>query len=489
MMLVATALIGGCKRPGDAASTTDPRPNIVLIMIDTLRADRLGAYGRHGNPSGAIDALAAEGVTFDHAVAPAPWTLPSIASLFVSVYPSVHQTNEYERGTDVVAQGPGEVRSLSESFATLAERLQQAGYTTAAFVGNPFIIRKHGFAQGFDHFDADFAARTIPGSIVNDAALNWLRDDYDGRRPFFLYLHYMDVHAPLTVSPEIIDPLLQLVEANPHRRKLSPQELNGARFFFRTSAALYDEQPRHVRLNQYAEYYQALYDGVVREQDRHIEALHEDLSASGLWDDAYVILTADHGEALGEHRLWTHGRSAHQSQLHIPLILRWPGVLPAGKRVAETSSLIDLMPTILDQLGLAPEPRAQGVSLLGRINEESEHTPVAFAEAVKKDPTQRAIIRDKWKLLVTGRAPEEQLFDILSDPAETRDLASQYPARRAKLKQMLEQQEQRNTSLARTVVAVQAPALTEEERKRLEALGYIDGNWADDPRGADSPRP
>lgn len=466
-------LLVGCDRsPSGESASTPPRPNIVFILIDTLRADRLGAYGDPRNLSPTMDELAREGVLFEMAISVAPWTLPSMASMFSGVNPTVHKAIDYELIESLRARRTPRVSMFPDTFETLAESLQAAGYQTAAFSANPFIQPEYGFAQGFDHFDGSFAANTTAGSVVNDAAFRWLQGQRDPGRPFFLYLHYMDTHDPFRAAPERLNPLIEAVERKPDKRKLTPQEQKNHRNYFAKSGLAFRDSMRHLALFEFADYWQARYDAGVAEVDVHIAALRDRLREMKLWDDSYVILTADHGESLGEHRIWAHGLSAHQDQAHIPLILRWPGAIPPAARVPDTVRSIDIAPTILEQLRLPPLRVCQGRSLVKLLRGPAQGDRLALIEGVKHQRTLRAIVHGRWKLIFALEKNELQLFDLSRDPSEQNDVSSSYPERVADLRRKLDAIAEENELLARDVVA-QSADVSAEKLRQFGNVGYI----------------
>jgi arylsulfatase A-like enzyme len=283
LCLAALLLPTGCERPGGsnaAPSGSAPRPNVVFILVDTLRADRLGCYGHPGGLSPMMDALAREGVVFDRVIATSSWTLPSVASYFCGYYPSVHKVTSYREALRSAQVVGGRVRYFGDEFTTLAEVLQANGYVTAGFSANPFITAKYGFAQGFDHFDSSFANNATPGSVVNAAALQWLAQR-DASQPFFLYLHYMDVHDPYNAGNEYVEPLVTAVERMPNKRRLTPAEAERHRRFFGKSAVFYRDSPRHRQLFQYADYWRARYDAGVPQSDHYLDQLRAGLARLG----------------------------------------------------------------------------------------------------------------------------------------------------------------------------------------------------------------
>ena len=489
-------------RPSDEASSapsaretvvtpSDPsKPNIIFILVDTLRADKVGAYHIKDGLTPTIDAIAEEGVVIERAIAQAPWTMPSIFSLFCSYNVAVHRLFSY---TEVYAsvrrrahkQWLSNCRQpatpqrehitvvLDEQFQTLAEQLQAAGYATAGFVANPFVLAEYGFAQGFDHFDTSFAdPYDLPsGDVVNQAAVAWLKQR-DTTKPLFLYLHYMDVHGPYNAGPEFVDDLLDAVESAPIKHGLTPMERDRLAHLGKLPKNCPNPQ-RHRRLMRFREYWVARYESGIREFDHHLSDLRSSLSAVGLWDDAYVILTSDHGEALCEHGLWEHGISTHHNQLHVPLILRRPGVLPAGKWVSGTVRLMDMMPTLLEQLSLAVPEGVQGVSFVPLIGDQSPAQPLpAMAEGVKLGPAQRAFYQGDWKLMVTLDTGRRQLFNLYDDRLEQIDLSVRNPERVEILARALQAQVELNQRLSAGFEGREA-TLTPEQIEQLRSLGYI----------------
>ena len=464
--LSSSLWLNGCGR-----RRWDKRPNILFILIDALRADHLGGYGHLGGHSPALDAIAAEAVVFERAIAQAPWTQPSMASLFCSRYPGVHKVIDYKSALNSVYHGEERIAVFNDSFVTLVEVLQQAGYATAAFIANPFIVRDFGFAQGFDHFDSSFAKNTTPGNVVSEAALAWLKKR-DPNKPFFCFLHYMDVHGPYNAGPEFLDPLLDQVEAMPSKRRLSESELKKLDYLFALPPVFTNRQ-QHDRLAGYQEYWAARYDAGIRQADHHIGNLKAKLEQMGLWDDAYVIVTADHGESLAEHEYWDHGFSVHHPELHVPLFLRWPRMLAPGKRIRGTVRLIDLMPTLLDQLKLPKVKALQGRTLVRKIaGDDSEETVAAFAEGVKLGPEQQALYLGDWKLMITPSTARRQLYNVAKDPLEQNELSRQHKEKVKQLAQILQQQTEVNEWLGSKISAERVP-LTPQQQERLRSLGYL----------------
>jgi len=453
-------------------SADEPLPNIVFVMIDTLRADRLGVHGYDRDLTPTMDAIAKEGVVFEHASAAAPWTQPSIASVFTGQYPEVHDAGDYRRAREENTPGVPGVPMLVGEFQTMAESLGDAGYLTAGVVSNHFVLAKFGYAQGFEHFDTRFRPKETPGSRVNAAALKWL-DERDSTKPFFLYLHYMDVHSPYTDDLRFLEPLLQEVEELDRPRLLNTREYNSLAHLIR-EAHWPGGVERHAAMVGYYEYWLARYDAGVKQIDFYLDELRSGLAERGLWDDAYVIVTADHGEAFQEHGFWDHGHTVNEVELHVPLILRWPGKLSAGRRVQRNVSLVDLLPTLLQQFRLDVSQELQGRSLVPLLEGKAFDERPIFGERVRISAKQQAIKNGRWKLIESlpiGRAPK--LYDLVRDPDEINDRAATEPDRVRELQLSLEAHRERSAALRPQDQPPLVP-LTDDDIERLKALGYLD---------------
>ena len=433
-----------------------------------------------------MDQIAAEGVTFERCVSAAPWTLPSVATLFTSYYPGVHKASSY-RVVSNMEEGRQAVQSvLSDDFDTLAEVLQRSGYQTAGFVAAKFLRQGYGFGQGFEHYDTSFAENTVRGEVVNQALFNWLDEGRDPDKPMFVYLHYMDVHGPYNAAPEFMDPVMEQLEEYPGKQLLKPKQFKTLLPYLNKPPSETSDPTRYERLKGYREYWVARYDAGVREMDFYLNQLVQNLKQRGLWNDAYVILIADHGEALCEHDLWGHGYSQYQTDLHVPLILRWPNVLPEGKRVRRLASLIDLMPTLLEQLRLSSGETLQGTSLVDHLSGTLPDVPLMrFAEAVKAGLRQYAIFADVTKLIVTALPPRRlpdgtmskdearhQLFNVGTDPEEMYNVSVQNGAVVERLGKLMEKVIRENWTTKPEVVVTQKP-VDQQTMRDLESLGYV----------------
>ena len=362
------------------------RPSLVLVSLDTLRADRLGIMGYARPTSPLLDRLAAEGAVFERAFSAAPWTLPSHASLFTSLLPYDHGVLRVEN-------------RVRPRLLLLAERLRDAGYRTAAFTGGGYVSWGYGFDQGFEVFvDHSEGAEGGPERIA-DGAIGWAR----ARRgtPFFLLVHTYEIHGPYT-NADFADPA--------DRGRLPTGRSEPAEGVLRDPTAA---ERRYIA---------DLYDGDVRRADRVIGGLLESMAREGLLDGAIVVVTSDHGEDLWDHDAGdtpAHGHSLYEEILHVPLLVRAPGRVPAGCRIRTPVSLLDLAPTLLDLSGLPPEPSFAGHSLAEAVLACAEPQPSAvLAEGIRYGDERFSRREADLKAIVTPTPPGVELYDLALDPAE-----------------------------------------------------------------------
>jgi choline-sulfatase len=423
----------------------DPARSVVLIVVDTLRADHLGAYGHPEATSSELDRRASQGALFERAFAPSSWTLPSFASLYTGLWPSEHRVGR-EPGSEK------EYTALSGQLRVLAEILAEQGFETAAIVNNPFLHPGFGLARGFEVY------RYVYGNLLHQprasqiawAGLRWL-DERDPQRRFLLVLHFFDPH--LTYDPHAS---VRGTFTAGYRGSL---ELPVGGFGAANSTwDLPDPEDRR--------FVSAAYDEEVLFVDRQLERFFAGLEERGLSDETLVVLTADHGEELFDHGGFEHGHSLYQELLHVPLAVWGPGVRPG--RIDAPVSLVDVLPTLLDALGLPPLAGLDGASLWPLLarREALLERPIV-AEGTLYGPERRALVRWPWKLVeVDGGAP--RLFDLERDPREQRDLAATHADRMHGLGEEL--------ARLRTGAgpAAPAPQLDEQTRRDLSGLGYLE---------------
>jgi arylsulfatase A-like enzyme len=455
LLLAAT----GCRKAADRP------PNIVVVLVDTLRADYLGTYGFEGAISPNLDRLAAESVVYENCIAQSPWTKPSVASLFTSLYPQVHGLTNHEGkywGAHSEARRTG---ILPEDAVTLAEGLSAAGYVTAGFVSNPWVKADYGFAQGFNRYDESATVAWDDADSLIGNALEWI-EALPEEQPFFVYLHFMDVHAPYDAPQEDYDALIDSASLGRTQALQEKQRPERKWQNIERRAAWASEEMRSTR-----EYWRARYGSGVRAMDRRMGQLLEFLRLEPQAKQTLLVVTSDHGEELFEHHGWSHGQSLYEHQLRVPLMIRPPGDAEGGIRVQRVVELIDLMPTLLDAAGAAPVERAQGRPLGGGEQVDLEER-VAFATATQRSPGLFAVRTSQYKLLHNIDNGRTMLFDLHSDPAERLNIALREPETTERLKALLTAHLTESLS-AGTLdkVTTEMPA---ELQERLKALGYLD---------------
>ena len=436
-LAVGLAACGGGP-PGGTAEA--PRPNIVLYVVDTVRADRLGVYG-YGKPtSPRLDTFAAGAVLFENAYAQSSWTRPAVASLFTGLLPPAHRT-------------VGRRSVLPEDATTLAEILAVHGYEGMGLVRNPNVGRAFGFAQGFNRFRSEDRERD---ETMLDRVRLWLDERQGAEGPFFLFLHAIDPHGPYDPAPEFEE----MFEAGG-----APAHYRTVRYLLGLNRGEVEPEP------ETADALSRLYDAEVAQNDRAFGELLDELEDRGLVEDTAVIYLSDHGEEFAEHGRWEHGLSLYEEVLRVPLVMRLPGV-PA-RRVEEPAQHVDVLPTLLAYLGIEAPP-TDGRDLLAARRRGDE--PLDVYTHLDVDGHRAAsVIRGPYKLVLPqspsqGTAP--MLFDLDADPGELRDLAADRPDI---VERMLALLAERN--LAGEIVSaeeIEDDQLDEDVRRRLRALGYVD---------------
>lgn len=408
------------------------RPNVVIYLVDTLRADRLGCYGYSKPTSPHLDRFAEGATLFETAIAQAPWTRPSVASVLTGMNPLEHRVRTLES-------------RLPDAAETLPERLRAAGYRTAAFSTNWHVSTEAGLAQGFDDFD--FNPQDPDSVAVNRRVLAWL-DRNRGSKPFFLYIHALDPHAPYTPPPDL-------------RRRFAPGApphagtIEGLRGIYKARG-----ERRFALIAEIA----PLYDAEIAANDRSFGALLSALKERGLFEESLIVFVSDHGEALGEHRDFGHARSLYAEELDVPLVVKLP-FQTRGGRSTRLAQHVDLLPTVLAAAGLPPPSGLRGADLFG----PEVGTRPAFSHLSYNNRVGMSVVFDGWKRIEPwsrklGRQPE-----LYRAGDETHDLAGSHPVRSGYLDSLLRAEKLRTRGGLQPELA----GMDEETRKGLEALGYL----------------
>jgi arylsulfatase A-like enzyme len=460
----------------EAQTSADARPNIVFILIDTLRADHLPFHGYSRPTAPRLTALAQRGTTFTKMYANSSSTRPSVATLFSSLYPSTHQVH-YERDF------------LPDSATLMAEVFRAGGYRTFGASANANVSPTFGYSQGFDEFrvwktESPFrltmlgrAAEDAVGphtlgrwlgerseivpvaSAITDMTLDWVARHASER--LFLYVHYIDPHDPYR-PPAPFDQSFDYTK-QPQRRagNIDPVSLLAPNRNAEEVARTLDQ-----------------YDGEILYTDGEMGRLLDRLEALGVLKNAIVVVTADHGEEFYEHGRNSHGRSTYEEVLHVPFVIHWPGKIAAGKAYDATAGLIDVMPTLLDLVGLETPKAAQGVSFAGSL--AASAAPPAdrriFAQ-VSQDTFAMEMVREgNEKLVRHTRGPlagRHELYDLERDPQERQDRAARAANRVAALGQHLDALHAISVHAAAQVPAARLKKLDPTTEKALRSLGYI----------------
>jgi arylsulfatase A-like enzyme len=398
--LCIAALLSGLLAPGcaDRGEMPSGHPNVLLYLIDTLRSDHLGCYGYPRPTSPVIDDFSREAILFERAYAQASWTRPSVASVLTGLYPSRHGAIRREH-------------RLRGDVTMLAEVLSEAGYHTAAFVSNPNVLPVFGFDRGFEVFRDVGSAGGKPSSRDVNAAVFEYLDRRPKEGPLFLFVHTMDPHD------------------------YEPPQAFLDRFERMRTA----RNPSVARVTD-------LYDGAIAHNNHSFGVLLDRLEAEGIGDETLVVLLADHGEELADHGNFFHGQTLFQEQLLVPLLFRLPGGALGGRRVARPVRLVDVMPTLLELLGLSAPSDLDGESFAALLRGEGDggYDPVLFAEQNLGTHVLSALIEGNEKVIVRQRPRRRRstlLFDLSRDPREHFDLARASPETARRLERRLHQLE------------------------------------------------
>jgi choline-sulfatase len=442
--------VGGTRGTPGSAPPRQPAPrrrprNVIVYLVDALRADHLGCYGYSRPVSPHVDAFARQATLFRHAVAQCSWTRPSVTTVLTGLLPRTHNVQ-------------GRRDALAQQALTLAEMLQSRGYRTAGFVTNPNVARSVGLAQGFETY------RLLPGNRnaatdVNAQATAWLDSARKPGQPFFLYLHTVEPHSPYCPPP-------------PFRRRFAPavrdETLTGRRILKQLHQGGRQGTPelRRDLLD--------LYDAEIAANDAAFGELVDALVRRRLWEETVVVFLSDHGEEFLDHGGWEHGETLHSEMLDVPLIVRVPGY-GNGSLVDRQAQHADVVPTILDLVGIPVPAAVEGRSLVPWITGESGddasdgEDEAAFSWLDEHGFRSAAVTTPHWRL-IEERAPETRrsLYDRRADPGERSDLEADRPVETGYLEARLHATERPKKGAFRATRHRMDP----ETRKQLQALGY-----------------
>jgi len=425
----------------EQARSLERRPNIIIYLVDALRADRLGVYGCDRPLSPNLDAMAADGITFTDVTAQSSWTKAAVASIFTGYWPRAHGVN-----------GPDD--RLPDHLRTIPEILQAEGYQTGAVVANAYVGEPFGFARGFDSFEFIEHSRGR-SDVIHGRLEEWFRSRGDSPSPFFLYVHTIDPHAPYA-PPEPFRESFAGTVADP-----SVGQVETVRGLVLGTVEPTEGLGDDLRL---------LYDAEVAANDASFGRLLDLLRENHELENTLVIFTSDHGEAFGEHGNWTHGLDLHHEVLAIPLVMRLPGGTQSNQRITTPVQHIDLLPTILETCGIQAGEAFPGVSLLAGDRPatiDRDRPVLSYLDYWGRSGA--SVIRDGWKLIRPLSAefgPRVELYHRDSDQRETTDVSAVSPVRRGWLEAVLAES---LTTRASGITTEVDPEIKEQ----LEALGYV----------------
>jgi len=417
--------------------------NVIVIVMDTTRVDRLGCYGYSRQTSPNIDELAKDSLVYDRAIAPSSWTLPSHASLFTGKFASSHGARYDSKGPFALLdaiEGPSiydlyRVRGLAKDELTLAMVLKQEGYTTGAVVAAIWLKKIFGLNKGFEFYD-DTGVETVNSRLaksVTASAIDWI--DKTRQKKFFLFLNYFDAHIPY-MPPE-----------------------GFAKVFMPETVRLQGRPTREVN--------NALYDAEILYVDHYIGQFLKKLKEYNLYDKTMIIVTADHGELMGEHNKFRHGHDLYQQEIHIPMLIKYPHGEVSPARTDTQVQLVDIMPIILERLKIDIPDGCQG-----NFPPDLGHPIVSEVSPLPREAVNgnwRAIYDGDFKFIWNSKG-NHLLFNLKNDPGEKVNLFEQ----RQRADQMRSKLNRYMSNLpAPGPVAEQQQQLDEKTKKAIKSLGYV----------------
>lgn len=448
---------------------------VVIYLVDSLRADRLGFYGYTERPTSPnLDELAKESVVFEQAHAAAPWTLPSVASLITSVFPCEHQ----------IYSG---LNRISSSFDTLPEVLRDLGYFTGGAYSNLWVGPNNGLADGYQHFIFTGGADQEHAPEVQ----NLLQEA--GDKPFYFYLHSMEPHdTHATLSEYIIElghvPVdLRLQYKSTHERYVKYKEADWEAhqpLGTTDNTALQKKAMAFFADNK--ESLNLLYDASVLRADSNLGDVVAELKKTGAWDESVFIFISDHGEEIGDHGGWFHDQSVYEELTRIPMLIHFPGNEFAGQRIIEPASLLDIMPTVLDYLGrsklcqqcrgksLMPiiDPRRTQIEGGAAVQSLRTNIRTFYAPMKRERGDMNVAVRDgRWKGIWNLELDSMEIYDLEADPGELRNLADEH-------RELVGSLTQQATTWLKSCLSRARPPdgpspLDDETKARLRAMGYL----------------
>jgi len=439
--------------------------NVILITLDTTRADHVSSYGYTRKTTPNLDKLAAKSLQFLNAISPSPWTIPAHASLFTSLFPSQHGAITKMEG-DVLSGYP-----LRQFDFVLARLLKKHGLFTAGFVGGPFLKSEFGFSQGFDIYEDTWEGFDQRANQINAKVFPWL--EKNASAPFFLFINYFDPHAPYNPPSSFHSPFKGPYDGDVDFSTFGPHQI------MLGEVSPLNEQNKQRAID--------LYDSEILYMDHHLGKLLDRLEAFGVLDNSLMIITSDHGESFGEHEIWGHGGLPVESQIRVPLIIQYPPKIKKPRRIADQIQTTSIFSTILKNLDIPLPPVTEhkgfGIDLLS-VGEGERNQPPEYTFAERFIPSEyRGMLRSNhWKYLQktidrdNGKEILEWVFDLKHDPYELTNLLGRDTKKddslRSAFSQFVKEIAHEGSEL-RKLPAAPPKELGEGMRESLKALGYV----------------
>jgi arylsulfatase A-like enzyme len=450
--------------PSVQAVTRKPK-NVIVLLVDTLRADKLNAYGKSYVRTPALDKFSSEATLFERCQSSSNWTKPACASVLTGLHPDSHKAR-------------GHSSRLAPSIKMAGEILQAAGFATGAFIANGYLASEFGFNRGWTLY-TNYIRENKPSIAekVYKEVLDFIKLQAQSGKPFFTYVQTIDPHVPY--DPPAED--LKLYDAEPYTGPVAPRSTGELLESFKQKRVVLEPRDRR--------HLEALYDGEITYHDRHFGRFLDELVRNKLLDDTVFVLCSDHGEEFFEHESVGHGHTLFQELLHVPLVVRAPGVVPAGKRIKEDVGLCDVLPTVLAALGQPPAAGVEGRNLVPTANGAPVDPLCAAFSSFWSEADDRnlqwSVRKGDWKLKMKGPV-NTLLYNLAEDPAEMADADERYPlalrALRISLGQFIGAPDK--AAWASNEIAAQAAAkpdaaedkaeeIPEDLKAQLRQLGYM----------------
>ena len=476
-MSMVLRIFTGCVLVGCSSEPTvsKPAPNVLVVVLDTVRPDKLSTYGYSHPTSPQLDEVAAAGVTFEDVTAPSPWTWPSHASLFTGKGPWEHGAHASRSSRGIgLQEGHWGLLPMRTDLPTLAERFTESGYRTVSLASNRFLDPSLGLTRGFE------IAETMHDHVLGERARAVM--DKQDDRPLFMFINILLAHAPWEVYPA---PWSKRHMSRLQTKDKAPEWMKGYRMnttpgidFYKTAPGTKEAGYRRLMSGELVipsedmGMIEDLYTGGITAADY---LLHQVLERwTGLYPDGIVVVTSDHGEYLGEHGLWDHGKTVYSQVVQVPLVMAAPGRLPAQKRISTPVQLHDLYDTLLDIAGISEDtpysliPIVDGASRPGPILSKayaSRAWSEGFGGRFAHDWT---LYRDQQWALVSNSEGKRELFDLVKDPGMTTDVADSEPQR------VLSMSAQADQSFPESAPQGTELQMAADMIQELKALGYLE---------------